>query len=671
MKGKMQMNIVGQIINGYLFEEALGSGSFGDVYKVSRNGKKYAAKVLSETYILDEFKNEQNRITREIDVLRNVKSENLIQYQEDFYFKNEFGIMEYVIVMEYFEGVTLRNFLKTDNSLDILIHIFVNILNGVKDLHNTIIENEGIIHRDLKPDNIMINEKLNVKIIDYGLSKIIDFSSITSTGTQIGSPLYMSPEQLKDSKHIDYRADIYALGIILYEMLTKNIPYKATTLPELLLKILNDPIIPPKQYNPNISDGLESIIFKATAKEPYARFQTVDEFIDAFDKKNIQEELITAGKYYAWIYREKDVTEQFEKVNKADIIYPIHVQNWMKNLHLYFAKNSFKNVIIDPSTQRLSYVAFANTKGLVDLPYSPNKGVISLEYLHNPQKRKEYIDTWYSAVSMGQKLVLPYHYISNTDYSVEKIEDWIKINIQLIDESLQVVDKEKEKYAMISIGLGHLVFQADKILSYFVHAKVDGFIVQVSDMKQLNEQSLGSYLDFMVNLQKYTNKPVIALKVPISLGLSLIAKGIHGFSLGLASIDYFDEQYIKEEKDSFNLYSKFYFPQVLSFLTYPKKDTFAFEQLYNYFGGCNCKWCSGKSAIEIGTGDKGIQLHHWQMMLEEVDKINEFAGNDKISYLKGRIDSALNNFDAIPKAILGSQRNTDYYKLLKNLKKIV
>lgn len=665
------MNIVGQVINGYLFEEALGSGSFGAVYRVSKENNVYAAKVLSETYILDEFKNEQNRITREIDVLKNVKGENLIKYQEDFYFKNEFGIMEYVIVMEYFPGRTLRSFLKNDVELETLIRIFVSVLHGVRDLHNTIIENAGIIHRDLKPDNIMIDDNLNVKIIDYGLSKIIDFSSITSTGTQIGSPLYMSPEQLKDSKHIDYRADIYALGIILYEMLTKNIPYKASTLPELLMKILNDPIIPPKQYNPTISDGLENIIFKATAKEPFARFQTVDEFIDAFDKKNIQEELVTVGKYYAWVYREKDVTEQFEKVNKADIIYPIHVQNWMKKLHLHFANNNFENVIIDPSTQRLSYVAFGNTKGLVELPYAPEKGVISLEYLHNPQKRKEYIDKWYATVSIGQKLILPYHYISNTDYPVEKVDDWIRMNIQLIDESSQVVEEGKEKYAMISIGLGHLVFQADKILSYFVHAKVDGFIVQVSDMKQLNEQSLGSYLEFMVDLQKYTSKPVIALKVPIPLGLTLIAKGIHGFSLGLASIDYFDEQYIKEEKDSFNLYSKFYFPQVLSFLTYPKKDTFAFEQIYNYFGGCDCKWCNGKSAIEIGTGDKGVQLHHWQMMIEEVDKFNQYDGEERIIYLRERIDVALKNLDSIPKEIMGSQKNTDYYKLLKNLKKIV
>ena len=224
---------------------------------------------------------------------------------------------------------------------------------------------------------------------------------------------------------------------------------------------------------------------------------------------------------------------------------------------------------------------------------------------------------------------------------------------------------------MISIGLGHLVFQADKILSYFVHADVDGFIVQVSDMKQLNEQSLRSYIDFMLNLQKYTNKRVIALKVPISLGLALLSRGIHGFSLGLASIDYFDEQYIKEEKETFNLYSKFYFPQVLSFLTYPRKDTFAFKQLYDYFGGCNCRWCKEKSAIEIGTGDKNIKVHHWQSMIEEVNKLNEFEGDARRQYLLERIDNALANLDAIPREIIGSQKNTEYYKLLKNLKKIL
>lgn len=665
------MNITGNVIEGYLFEEALGNGSFGSVYKVSKNGHTYAAKILAETYILEEFKHEENRITREIEILKKVEGNNLIKYQEDFFFENEFGVTEYVIVMEYFDGITLRKYLKNNIELDILVEIFTKVLYGVKELHDTIINNEGIIHRDLKPDNIMIDAHHNVKIIDYGLSKIIDFSSITSTGAQIGSPLYMSPEQLKDSKNIDYRSDIYSLGIILYEMLTKNIPYKAATLPELMMKILNEPIIPPKQYNSNISDNLEKIIFKATSKEPFARYQNINEFIDVFLHKDVQEELNTIGKYYAWVYKEKDVTIQFEGKNQADIIYPIHVKNWMKNLHQHFEDSNFENIIIDPSTQRLSYIAFGGTKGLVELPYAPEKGVISLDYLNNPQERRNYINKWYSAVSIGKKLILPYHYISNTDYPVDKIDDWIKINIQLIDESSKVVSDEKEKYAMISIGLNHLVFQSDKILSYFVHADVTGFIVQVSDMRQLNEQSLSCYIDFMTNLQKYTNKPVIALKVPIALGLALISKGVHGFSLGLASIDYFDEQYIKEEKDAFNMYSKFYFPQVLSFLTYPKKDTFAFEQVYNYFNGCKCIWCNGKSAIEIGTGDKGVQLHHWQMMLEEVDTINQYELSERKNYLLKRIDEAIANLNSIPKHIINSQKNTDYYKLLINLRKIL
>ena len=161
---------------------------------------------------------------------------------------------------------------------------------------------------------------MQIKIIDFGLSKVIDFSSITSTGSQIGSPLYMSPEQLRDSKHIDYRSDLYALGIILYEMLTKQKPYIASTLPELMLKILNEPITPPKQYNSRLSDKLERIIYKPTSKELFARYPTIEEFLSAFNESENQTSIDLAGKYYAWIYREFDVTEKFEIINTADII---------------------------------------------------------------------------------------------------------------------------------------------------------------------------------------------------------------------------------------------------------------------------------------------------------------------------------------------------------------
>ena len=118
--------------------------------------------------------------------------------------------------------------------------MFFKILDGVNALHSIRGENDdaGIIHRDLKPENIIVNNS-DIKILDYGISKVIDYTSITSTGEVMGSPIYMSPEQVKDSKHIDKRSDLYTLGLILYEMLTNHLPYQSSSIPELFNKIIS------------------------------------------------------------------------------------------------------------------------------------------------------------------------------------------------------------------------------------------------------------------------------------------------------------------------------------------------------------------------------------------------------------------------------------------------
>ncbi|WP_315817380.1 protein kinase domain-containing protein [Paraflavitalea speifideaquila] len=103
------------------------------------------------------------------------------------------------------------------------VTIFKNILEGIKGLHQIRgnDDNKGIIHRDLKPENIIVHGE-TIKILDYGISKVIDYTALTSTGNFLGSPLYSSPEQITDSKHIDKRSDLYTLGVIFYQMLTKK-----------------------------------------------------------------------------------------------------------------------------------------------------------------------------------------------------------------------------------------------------------------------------------------------------------------------------------------------------------------------------------------------------------------------------------------------------------------
>lgn len=247
--------------------------------------------------MIEEFKKEDNRITREVEVLKRASHDTLIKYIDDFYIENDFNNKEYVIIMEYFKGNTLSKYIQKGITDEDIMDIFKKILEGVKALHNTIINQHGIIHRDLKPDNILINDDKEVKIIDYGLSKIIDFSTITSTGKAVGSPLYMSPEQITDGKNIDERADIYALGIILYEMITGHVPYKANTIPELILEILNNPIIPPTQFRKSIGENIQTAIYKSTAKKAYQRFKNIEEF-----EKFIAEEKITSIKMFKGKY---------------------------------------------------------------------------------------------------------------------------------------------------------------------------------------------------------------------------------------------------------------------------------------------------------------------------------------------------------------------------------
>lgn len=665
------MNLLEKEYNGYKFIEALGSGSFGSVYKVEKNGNIYAAKILSETYVLDEFKKEDNRITREIEVLKRANHDNLIKYIDDFYLETDFNTKEYVIVMEYFEGITLSKSIQNGMTDDEIMYTFKEILEGVKALHNTIIDQHGIIHRDLKPENILINSENKVKIIDYGLSKIIDFSTITSTGKTVGSPLYMSPEQLTDGKSIDERSDIYALGIILYEMITGHVPYKATTIPELILEILNNPIVPPSQYRKSIGENIQTAIYKATAKKVYERFKNIDEFETFISKQDITIKKAFKGMYYPWLYKEKKVAEEFSKNNNLKVIYPIHVSDRMKGINEMIYTNKIE-AVIDPSTQRLSYATFANVKGLLNLPYRPDEGVITLEFLKDINKRHKYIEDWYKTVKHFDKIVLPYHYISNTDYSIDKIDDWIKINIQIANEAINVIDQSKEKYVMISINLSHLVLQKEKILAYYSTLDCDSFIVQVSDMKQLNEQTISAYISFMKALQDSTNKPVIALKVPVPLGLGLIAKGIHGFSTGIASIEFFDEQYIKDERDIFNMYAKYYFPQLLSFYTYQRKDQYAFFPIYKHFGACQCEYCKGKELINILDGENTIQLHFLEQMKLEVEKLNSIVDeNEKLEYYKRRLESAINSYNSIPKEIASDRSNSATVKLIKNILKVL
>jgi serine/threonine protein kinase len=270
------MEYINKTIGKYTITRKIGEGGMASVYEGihEKLGTKVAIKILSpilarNPQLRQRFENEANfmaslnhpHITRVLD----------IEEQDE----------TLAIVMELLEGEDLDDRVKRTGPLsnaEVKV-IFTQVLNAFEYAHS-----KGIVHRDIKPANIFIDKNNQVKILDFGIAKIFGTGNeMTQTGTQMGTPVYMSPEQVKGEKSIDHRSDIYALGISLYFLLSGKAPYESAEESsfEIFMKIVNEPI--PHLSNNSLYDA---IIQKAVSKDRNERYQTVDEMQNALDSSS-------------------------------------------------------------------------------------------------------------------------------------------------------------------------------------------------------------------------------------------------------------------------------------------------------------------------------------------------------------------------------------------------
>ena len=252
----------------YQIIEELGKGGMGKVYKAHD-------KEIKEKVVLKLLKPEISADTKTVE-----RFQNELKFARKIVHKNVGRMYDlgkekgsYYITMEYVEGQDLKKLIRQSRQLTVgtSISIAKQICEGLKEAHRI-----GVVHIDLKPSNIMVDEEGNVRIMDFGIARSLKEKGITGAGVMIGTPEYMSPEQV-EGKETDQRSDIYSLGVILYEMVTGCVPFEGDTALSVAIKHKTEEPKDPKELNTQISEDLSRMILKCLEKDKEKRYQNVEE----------------------------------------------------------------------------------------------------------------------------------------------------------------------------------------------------------------------------------------------------------------------------------------------------------------------------------------------------------------------------------------------------------
>ena len=266
--------MINKTISHYKIIEKIGEGGMGVVYKaVDTNLKRFVALKFLPTE-LSRDKAARERFIQEAQSASALDHPNICTIHEI----GKTDDNQMFIAMGYYEGETLRaKIAKGPSKIDEAIDIVIQVATGLARAHES-----GIIHRDIKPANIIITDRGEVKILDFGLAKLAGSSQMTKTGMTLGTVFYMSPDQARGEK-IDHKTDIWSLGVVLYEMLTGHLPFKGEYDQAVVYSILNDEPTLPSSSRKEIMGNLEQIVMKALEKKPTRRFQNIDEMNQALE----------------------------------------------------------------------------------------------------------------------------------------------------------------------------------------------------------------------------------------------------------------------------------------------------------------------------------------------------------------------------------------------------
>lgn len=305
---------IGKKLEGrYEILELIGFGGMAIVFKARDllQGKFVAVKILKDEFLAnDDFKRRFRNESKAIAVLSHPSIVKII----DVNFSDN---IQY-IVMEHIDGITLKEYIEQQGAIKWkeAVHFTVQILRALQHAHDN-----GIVHRDVKPQNVMLLEDGTIKVMDFGIARFARENGKTMSDKAIGSVHYISPEQAKGDM-TDEKTDIYATGVMMYEMLTGKVPFDGDTAVSIAIKQMQIEPKNPRSVNPDIPVGLEEIILRAMQKDPQLRYQTAAEMLRDIDEFKRNPSVVFEYRYF----NSDGTTKYFDKVDVKNIAAPIEIE---------------------------------------------------------------------------------------------------------------------------------------------------------------------------------------------------------------------------------------------------------------------------------------------------------------------------------------------------------
>ena len=643
--------MLGKTIGGYKIEKFLGHGQFGEVYEASKNGEGFAIKFIRKDFLQKDL--EQKVLEREISALKKVSSPYSVKYFEHGDHSENFINYTY-IVMELVKGETIRIiFQNSPTPFDEkkAISIVSEILKGLKSIHQA-----GIIHRDLKPENIKITPDSKIKILDYGLSKIIDYSSITQTGQPIGTFYYMSPEQAKGEKPLHNTSDFYSVGVMLYEALTSQILFYPSNSAEIIYKTINVKPPYPSSINPKISNSTENIILRLLEKEAYKRYKDADEIITELNKKPTKKKILSDSKvnfYPRFIQNDTEVANNYLASNKIDgADFPINLHSTYKKLaKILIANAGSMDFFADPSTNRLTYSSFRKTQGLKALSYAPTGyDPLDVESFSDLGFLKNFVEQVVELqVGNGCSVITaPFFYFDSTN------DDWYGVNIKILRESISYVGSKYKQYpisASICTNAELLCRkkEREKIINDFGNCTFDFLQLYIDKICETTvDAQIYNYILTALSIKNFNKTKLIGCRLP-PVALGLLTIGFHAITSGLGVLETFDKGVITKEEDMARMPTRFYFPDLLKNIPLTSKskvqqDILAQEDFlkkslpdFEFDLKCGCPGCGSNGFSE---NFQKPRLHFLYCRSTEIKEMNKISNKDRKDYFFERMKKA-------------------------------